>query len=262
MANSVIGVLIGLLVAAIPLVALAKRVNISYPIVLVVGGLLLGFIPGLPHVEMDPDLVLLIFLPPLLYWESITAPTDAMMENAGQISLLAVGLVVVTTIAVAILAHAIIPGMSWGAAYVLGAIVSPTDELAAVPVLERFILAFAAYVPAQALDLSGVLAVVTAGVYVNHLSPRVLTPAARTQAIGFYDPVVFLANAALFLLVGLQLHDIALATFRHDSWQAVIGYSVLVNVVIFAVRLILAILAEFARSPHRRTTPHRIGSTR
>jgi CPA1 family monovalent cation:H+ antiporter len=84
-ANAVIGLLIALVVTTIPLVALAKRVNISYPIVLVVGGLFLGFIPGLPDVQLDPDVVLLIFLPPLLYWESITAPTDVMLENAGQI---------------------------------------------------------------------------------------------------------------------------------------------------------------------------------
>ena len=331
MANSVIGVLIALLVAAIPLVALAKRVNISYPIVLVVGGLALGFVPALPHIQLDPDLVLLIFLPPLLYWESITAPTDVMAENASQIALLAVGLVIATTCAVALLAHAIMPGMSWGVAFVLGAIVSPTDELAAVPVLEHFrlprhllaiidgesllndasalviygvaitavttgvfhpgyaffqfvitvvgslvigylagrlavelwrrirdaqlqgviavVLPFAAYFPAERFGLSGVLAVVTAGVYVNHLSPRVITPAARTQAAGFWNTLVFLANAILFLVVGLQLHDVATTTFRHNSWQTVIGYSIAVNVVIIVVRLALAVLAEFAPTP-------------
>ncbi len=114
MADSVIGILIALLVTTIPLVALAKRVNISYPIVLVVGGLFLGFVPGLPKIQLDPDVVLLIFLPPLLYWESITAPTDVMLENAGQIGLLAIGLVIATTIAVAVVAHAIVPSMPWG----------------------------------------------------------------------------------------------------------------------------------------------------
>jgi CPA1 family monovalent cation:H+ antiporter len=133
-----VGIVLALVAATIPLVALAKRVNISYPIVLVVAGVFLGFVPGLPHVALDPDLVLLIFLPPLLYWESINAPTDVMLENAGQIALLAVGLVIATTLAVAAMAHAVIPGMSWGTSFVLGAIVSPTDELAAVPVLEFF----------------------------------------------------------------------------------------------------------------------------
>ena len=132
------GLLIALLAVAIPLVALAQRLNVSYPIALVAGGLVLGFVPGLPKIQLDPNLVLLIFLPPLLYWEAITAPTDIMWDNRGQIAALAFGLVFVTTAAVALLAHAIVPGMSWGVAFVLGAIISPTDELAAVPVLERF----------------------------------------------------------------------------------------------------------------------------
>ena len=327
MANSV-GVLLALLVITIPLVALAQRVNVSYPIVLVVGGLALGFVPGLPDIQLNPDLVLLIFLPPLLYWESITAPTDAMAENAGQIALLAVGLVIATTIAVAAIAHALIPGMNWGVAFVLGAIVSPTDELAAVPVLEYFrlprhliaiidgesllndatslviygaaiavvttgmfspglmalqflvtivgslgigfaasrlgielwrrirdqqlqlvisvVVPFAAYFPAQKFGLSGVLAVVTAGVYVNHWSPRVITPAARTQATGFWNTVVYLANAVLFLLVGFSLRHVAHAAFVHYSWQSVLGYSILVNAVVIVVRIALAILAEYA----------------
>ena len=136
--SSNFGVLVALLFAAIPLVALAKRVNVSYPIVLVVSGLILGFIPGLPHVGMDPDLVLLTFLPPLLYWGAITAPTEAMRANAGRIAFLAFGLVVVTTLVAASIAHAMVPGLPWAVAIVAGAIISPTDELASVPVLERF----------------------------------------------------------------------------------------------------------------------------
>lgn len=106
--------------------------------VLVIAGLILGFIPGLPTIRLDPNLVLLIFLPPLLYWEAVTAPTDIMLANAGQIWALALGLVVATTVVIAIVAHTIIPGLPWAVAFVLGAIVAPTDELAAVPVLERF----------------------------------------------------------------------------------------------------------------------------
>jgi CPA1 family monovalent cation:H+ antiporter len=138
MTDANLGVLVALLVLAIPLVALAKRVDVSYPIVLVASGLVLGFIPGLPSIQLSPDIVLLVFLPPLLYWEAITAPTDIMLENASQIGLLAIGLVIVTTMAVAVTAHAIVPAMPWSVAFVLGAIVSPTDELAAIPVLEHF----------------------------------------------------------------------------------------------------------------------------
>ncbi len=334
-----VGIVIALVATTIPLVALAKRVNISYPIVLVVAGLFLGFVPGLPHIALDPDIVLLIFLPPLLYWESITAPTDVMLENAGQIGLLAIGLVLATTVAVALVAHAIIPGMSWGAAFVLGAIVSPTDELAAVPVLEYFrlprhviaiingesllndatalviyataigvvstgsfqplhtvvrfaltlagslaigyaagrlgveswrrikdqqlqgiisvVIPFLAYFPAQQFGMSGVLAVVTAGVYVNRLNPRVMLPVARTRIAGFWETVVFLVNTVLFLVVGLQLHDVATAAFGRHSWPVVIGYAAAVNVVTIIVRLGLAVAAEYAptRAPADHAAP-------
>ena len=107
MNNTQVGFLLALLIAAIPLVALAKRVNVSYPIVLVLGGLVLGFIPGLPHIQLDPNIVLLVFLPPLLYWEAITAPSDIMLENAGQIGVLAFGLVIVPTIVVAVVGESV-----------------------------------------------------------------------------------------------------------------------------------------------------------
>ena len=328
MTDSIIGILIALLFTTIPLVAVAKRLNVSYPIVLVVAGLFLGFIPGLPRVALDPELVLLIFLPPLLYWESITAPTDVMVANAGQIALLAVGLVLATTVVVAIVAHAIVPGMPWGAAFVLGAIVSPPAELAAVPVLETFrlprhviaiiegesllndatalvvyaaavaavttgvfkpantvlafvatvagsliigyaagwlavelwrrikdqqlqsvisvILPFLAYFPAQELHLSGVVAVVTAGVFVNRRNLRVLEPAARTQLVGFWNTLVFIVNTVLFLVVGLQLHVVAQAAFAHYSWPLVMLYAVSINAVIIVVRLTLAVSGEYA----------------
>ena len=129
--------LVGLLGVAIPLVAFARRVNVAYPIVLVVGGLILGFIPGLPRINFDPALVLVIFLPPLLYWESVNAPTDVMRANARWIGSLAIGLVLATSAVVAVVAHMVIATLAWPMAFVLGAIVAPTDELASAPVLER-----------------------------------------------------------------------------------------------------------------------------
>ena len=128
---------LGVFSASVPLIAVARRSNIPYPIVLVLGGLVLGFIPGLPRVSFDPNVVLVVFLPALLYWESITAPTEAIRANASQIWLLAIGLVIATTIAVAVVVHGIIPSIPWAIAFVLGAIVAPTDELASEPVLAR-----------------------------------------------------------------------------------------------------------------------------
>ncbi len=125
--------------AILVLVSIANRIRVAYPIVLVLGGMVLGYIPGIPPLAMPPELVLTIFLPPLLYWESVTAPTSEFFSGSGLwwILQLAVGLVVVTTVAVAAVAHAVIPVLAWGPALVLGAIVSSTDEVAFAPIIER-----------------------------------------------------------------------------------------------------------------------------
>src|ERR687885_2024423 len=117
----------GLLVAVAGLSTLARHLSVPYPIVLVVGGALLGFVPGLPEVKLDPEVVLVVFLPPLLYGESIFANFRDFRANLRALTLSAVGLVLLTIGAVAWAAHALVPGLSWAAAFVLGAIVSPTD---------------------------------------------------------------------------------------------------------------------------------------
>jgi len=308
---------VALLVVTIPLVAIARRIGIPYPVVLIVGGLVLGFVPELPPIELNPDLVLVIFLPPLMYWESVTAPTDEMRANAAWIWPMALGLVIATIIGVALTGHAIVPGMGWAVAFTLGAIVAPTDEIAVAPTLERFsvprhiiaiiegesllndagslviyaaainaavtdvfswpsavlhfllaalgaigigliagwlaveawrriqdpqlamvisvVLPFVAYVPAQRLELSGVLAVVAAGVCVNRFTPTVITPATRLQATGFWETIVFLANVLIFTLVGLQLHAVLAALSRY-SVMTLVSYALIVNAVVIAIR--------------------------
>ncbi len=124
-------------ISIIALVAIANRINVAYPIVVVLGGMLIGFIPGVPTVTLPPDLVLVVFLPPLLYWESVTAPTSEFRAGAWWIFQMAFGLVVVTTVVVAAVAHAVVPGMSWGVAFVLGAIVSSTDEVAFAAIADQ-----------------------------------------------------------------------------------------------------------------------------
>jgi Na+/H+ antiporter len=330
MSETQVVLVVGLLAVTVPLVAVARRANIPYPIALVLWGLVLGFVPGLPSVHLDPTLVLLFFLPPLLYWQAITAPTDIMWANRTQIGMLAVGLVLVTTFAVAATAHAVVPNLPWAVAFVLGAIVAPTDELASAPILERFriprhliaiiqgeslvndalslvlyagavraavtgvfdlggmplhlvvavvaaagsivlglvvgraavegwhritdtnlqsvislLLPFVASVPALRLGTSGVLGVVTAGVYVNRFTPTVMTPEARLRLTGFWETFVFVANALLFLLVGLQLHDIASEVFQRNSWQSVIWYTLAINVVVVVVRFASILLTEY-----------------
>lgn len=101
------------------------------------GGLAIGFVPGLPDVQLDPDLVLLLFLPPLLYGAAFFTSLRELFRAWRPIALLAVGLVVLTTFAVAGVAHALIPGLPWAAAFVLGAVVAPTDALAATSIARR-----------------------------------------------------------------------------------------------------------------------------
>ena len=126
-----------LLAAVLALTALARRLLIPYPILLVLGGLALAMVPGLPPVRLDPDLVFLIFLPPILWAAAYFTSLRDFRQNLRPISLLAVGLVLATTAAVAAVARLIVPGLGWPAAFALGAIVSPPDAVAATAVARR-----------------------------------------------------------------------------------------------------------------------------
>jgi monovalent cation/hydrogen antiporter len=128
--------LVGLLAAVAVVVRLAGRTAIPEPVLLVLAGLAVALIPGLPAVELDPELILALFLPPLLYWAALHTDLEALRRELRAVGLLAVGLVLVTTAAVAVLAHTAF-GLPWAVAVVLGAIVSPPDPVAAVAVAGR-----------------------------------------------------------------------------------------------------------------------------
>jgi Na+/H+ antiporter len=314
-------ILAGLLFAIATLVTLARVLNVPYPIFLVLGGLAIGVVPGMPHVELEPELVLLIFLPPLLYSASFFASLRDLRQNLAPISLLSVGLVLTTCVAVAVAVHAVVPGMSWAAAFVLGAIISPTDPVAAtaiagrigvprrvVTVVEgeslindataitayrvavvavtagtfsvwdaggRFLLgaaggvaiglavgwlvaqvrarlddppveitislltSYAAYLPAEELGLSGVVAAVTVGLYMGSQTSRVTTAAVRMQGFAMWTTLTFLLNSILFVLIGLQLPTL-LDELREADYDTstVIGYGLLVSGVVVVVRLL------------------------
>src|SRR5262249_14437986 len=126
----------GLLVAVAGLALLARKIGVAYPILFVIGGLVLGFIPGLPRVRLDPELVFLLFLPPLLYPAALLTSWRDFCANLRPISMLAVRLVILTTVLIAFVAHKLI-GLPWAAAFVLGAIVSPPDAVAATAITQR-----------------------------------------------------------------------------------------------------------------------------
>jgi monovalent cation/hydrogen antiporter len=310
--------LLALMVAVAGLSILARLVRVPYPILLVVGGLVLGFVPGMPAVELPPELVLVAFLPPLLYWSGFFSSPRDLRADARAISTAAVGLVLATTAAVAVVAQAAVDGLSWPAAFALGAIVSPTDPLAAtaiarrlgvprrlITVLEgeslindatalvayrvavaaavsgsfvawqaglRFVVGatggvlvgllvgwlvaevrrrlddpvveivisvvtgYVAYLPAEQLGVSGVLAAVTAGLYVGWRAPELASPSTRLLGFSFWEVMVYLANAVLFILVGLQLHPI-LSALDGTAVAVLVGQAALVSAVVVAVRL-------------------------
>ena len=129
-------VIAALFVSAAGLNALANWLKVPYPIPLVIGGLVLGLVPGIPDIQLDPDLVLLVFLPPLLYASAFFADLRALRTDARVISLSAIGLVLATTAAVAVIGHELI-GLPWAMSFALGAIVSPTDPAAATAIMRR-----------------------------------------------------------------------------------------------------------------------------
>ncbi len=307
-----------LLVVIVILGSLAARIQVPYAVVLVGGGMILGFIPGLPRVVLDPDLVLLLFLPPLIYSSAWFTSWQSFRRALLPIFLQAIGLVLVTTILVAVIAHALRPSLPWSVAFVLGAIVSPTDAVAAGTIMQGvglshqisiiiegeslvndatslvayrlgveavsggsfslwgaclqflfvsiggallgLVLAFpvaklhtrindtpsqitlmvatpfATYLLAEALGVSGVLATVTAGLYLGRQSAIFFSANTRLQADSFWNVVVFLFNGLIFLLIGLQLRTVV-EQIHNSSLLFLVGYGLVVSLTVIAVRI-------------------------
>ena len=129
--------LLALLIGTGALLFVAPLLRVPYPILMVLGGLVLSFVPGLPDFHLPPELVLVAFLPPLLYSAAFFTSLRDLRANVYPIGLLAIGLVAATTVGVAAVAHALVDGLPWSAAFVLGAVVSPTDPLAATSIASR-----------------------------------------------------------------------------------------------------------------------------
>src|SRR5262245_45581067 len=128
---------LGLLAAVATLALLSRKLPVPFPIVLVVGGLLLSLIPGLPPVRVTPEVVFMIFLPPILYHAALFTYWRDFQANLRPILLLAIGLVLFTVLVVGFVAHRLIPDLPLAAGFVLGAIVSPPDAIAAIAIAER-----------------------------------------------------------------------------------------------------------------------------
>ena len=125
-----------LLIVVAALAMLAKKLALPYPVLLVIGGLALGLVPGLPAVQLEPDMVFLFLLPPLIYPAAVFTSWRDFRADLTPLLLLAIGLVLFTTAFVAVVAHAL-TGLPWATAFVLGAIISPTDAVAATAIADR-----------------------------------------------------------------------------------------------------------------------------
>jgi Na+/H+ antiporter len=326
-----------LLLAVAVLAGLGLRLNVPYPVVLVLGGLVIGFVPGLPSPRLEPDLVFFVFLPPLLYSAGVSASAYELRANARPILWLATGLVLVTIAAVAAVAHLAI-GIPWAAAFVLGAVLGPTDPVSANAVLNRlgvsgrtptilegeslvndgtaltgykvalaavgagsttaldigvsFVVAaaggiaiglaagwlfarlrgevrdpsldvtlsvitpFVAYIPAEQIGASGVLAAVTAGVFTGLRSLDVVEPGTRLRTLAFWQSTTFLLDGLLFLLIGVQVPKI-LDRIEGAHVLTLIGDAALITAVVMGARMLwMAIVPVLLHSDT--TRPERI----
>src|SRR5580704_1223492 len=135
--QSVQAIFLLLLVFVAVFAGLARRLKIAYPILLVIAGLVLGFLPGMPRIGLDPNLVFLVFLPPLLYSAAWTLSWREFQRNFVSIAMLAVGLVLFTVVGLALAAGSLLPGFDWKAAVLLGAVVAATDAIAATSIARR-----------------------------------------------------------------------------------------------------------------------------
>jgi Na+/H+ antiporter len=191
-----------LLIAVLALAAFARKLVIPYPILLVIGGLVLGFIPGVPTLRLDPDVVFLVFLPPILWSAAYFTSWRDFRSNLRPITLLAVGLVLATAAAVAVVAHIWLPGLGWAGAIALGAIVSPPDAVSATAVAKRLDL------PRRAVTI------LEGESLVNDATALILYRAAVMAAVSgtfiFSDTVVdFFMAAGVGVVVGLLVGVVA-----------------------------------------------------
>ncbi|MBV4359311.1 Na+/H+ antiporter [Pinibacter aurantiacus] len=311
--------IISLLLGVSMLAMLSDKLRISYPIFLVVSGLFISIIPGIPDIQLQPDLVFLIFLPPLLYAAAWNTSWKDFWKWKRPISLLAFGLVITTACGVAFFSSYIIPNFGLAFGFLLGGIISPPDAVAATTVMQelklpkrivtilegeslvndaaslivfRFALAailignfniwkaeanflyvvalgvligiaigfviysihrylpttpsidtavslmtpYIMYIAAEHFHSSGVLAVVSGGLFLTYRSQDIFSYSSRLQMQHVWDTVVFMLNGVVFILIGLQLRSI-INGIQEYSIIASIGYALLITLLVIVIRI-------------------------
>jgi CPA1 family monovalent cation:H+ antiporter len=317
---------IGLVIVILLLVMLAQKMKIAYPIVLVVGGLLLSLIPGLPLVNINPELIFIIFLPPLLYEAAWYTSWKEFWRWRRVITSFAFLIVLITSLLIALVSNAIIPGFTLALGFLLGGIVSPPDAVSATSILKgvkvpkritailegesllndasslivfRFALIavgtgqfvfhqaagsfvlvivggiaigiligllyyvvhkwlptntnidvvltitapYVMYIVAEKFHVSGVLAVVSGGLYLSARSHLFLTHRSRMHGISVWSSLGFMLNGLVFMLIGLEL-PVIVSQLGNVSLGAAIGYGVLITIVLIISRILCTLGAS------------------
>ncbi|MBC5768047.1 Na+/H+ antiporter [Ramlibacter albus] len=309
-----------LLLSAVALGWVARHFKFPYPIALVAGGVVLGLVPNLPVATFDPQIILFAVLPPILYQAALLTSWSDFKANIRPIGMLAIGLVVVTTLAVGAVLKWLVPDVPWAAAFALGAIVSPPDAVAATAILSRlnmprrivtilegeslvndasglvlykfavaavltgafsfmeataqfalvsvggvavgvalafvyiglhkklgdpFIetltvltIPYTAYLAAESVHVSGVLAVVAAGLVRGRYAPEIVSAEMRIMARSVWNLLVFLLNSLVFILIGLQINAVVSVNLRLYSPLHLAGIAAAVTATAIVVRFL------------------------
>jgi len=313
---------LSLIVAIVLIIMLAKKIKVAYPVLLVVAGLAISFIPGIPALHMDPELIFIIFLPPLLYEAAWTISWKELWRWRRIICSFAFVVVFLTALSVALVANHFIPGFSLALGFLLGGIVSPPDAVSAGAILQfvktptrmssvlegesllndassllifRFALIAVAtgqfiwydaalsftwmliggigigllvgwifmkahkrlptdvntdivltivtpyvmYIVAEEAHSSGVLAVVSGGLFLSNKRHLFLGSSSRLRGVNVWESLVFVLNGLVFMLIGLELPEIT-AGLEGVSMASAIGYGVLITVILIAGRILSA----------------------
>ncbi|BDU25703.1 MULTISPECIES: Na+/H+ antiporter [unclassified Flavobacterium] len=312
-------IIIFILAIVIGLSAFADTIKLPQPILLVIVGIAIGFIPTMTEIEINPEIIFLIFLPPLLYDASFNISPKDFKTNINTIGALAVSLVFMTAAGIAVVAYLMIPGMTWPLAFVLGAILSATDAVAAISItkglklshktltilegeslindasalvayrfavaavlgssfiiwkatlefifllgggfLVGFVMAkilafilnrvhknvnvtisfmllmpFVAYLVAEHLHVSGVIAVVILGLAIARFSNKIFPESLKNQSKSLWDIIIFLLNGLIFILIGLNFRYI-LKDIDEGMVLPYIGYAAIITVVALLIRM-------------------------
>lgn len=328
-------VVIFVMTILIVLSAFADKIKLPYPILLVVAGLVIGFVPVLPDLELNPDIVFLVFLPPLLFDAASKTSWHDFKKEIRPISTLAITLVFFTTVSVGVAAHYLIPGFSWPLSFLLGAIISPPDAVAAtgitkglglnrrvITIIEGeslindasaliayryaiaavtsgtfilwkaglqflvvaaggilaglvigFVMVFAhkrikdntivetslslltpfvAYLLAEHFHTSGVLAVVTAGLFISWRSRELFSSETRMRTKVVWDTLIFLLNGVVFILIGLQMPAIVKA-LKKDAMFQLVADGLIISLVTIIIRVLWVFVSAYYQNIFSRT---------